>query len=116
MDPLQDAAEAISQADGTSLQTCLRNGTKCFTAVRSEEKIVRNNPADTKVKEEGVEGVGSDIPLQPVGKTKVRQVASVQPKVDSTRADVYPAAYGGRYTGVGEDFLKEAALCGELTL
>ena len=44
----------------------------------------RNNPADTKVSEEGgggdASGGGAEIPLQPVGKTMVRQVVPLQPR------------------------------------
>ena len=43
----------------------------------------RNNSADTKVSEEGGggggPGAGAEIPLQPVGKTMVRQAVPLQP-------------------------------------
>lgn len=49
-------AELISEAEGTSVKTYIRKGNKdCVAAVRkrSEEKKMRNNPAGTKVSEEG---------------------------------------------------------------
>ena len=46
----------------------------------------RNNSADTKVSEEGggggAPGAGAEIPLQPVVKTMVMQVAAMQPMED----------------------------------
>ena len=46
----------------------------------------RNNSADTKVSDEGggggVPGAGAEVPLQPVGKTMVVQISTLQPMED----------------------------------
>ena len=53
----------------------------------------RNNPADTKVSEEGggggAPGAGAEIPLQPVVKTMVRQVVPLQPREVHRGADIH---------------------------
>ena len=50
---------------------------------RGLRRCERNNSADTKVSEEGggggAPGAGAEIPLQPVGKTMVRQAVPLQP-------------------------------------
>jgi len=48
---------------------------------------VRNNSADTKVSEgggEGASGTRAEVPLQPIEKTMVKQVVSLQPVEDHT--------------------------------
>ena len=54
----------------------------------------RNNPADTKVSEEGgggdAPGTTAEIPLQPVVKTLVRQAVPLQPREVHGGADIYP--------------------------
>lgn len=79
--PLQDIAEPIRQAGGTSAKTYLRNG-KCCTALRRYEKPVRNSPADTKAREgggQGAPGAGADIALQPMEMTMVEQLFTCCP-------------------------------------
>ena len=53
----------------------------------------RNNSADTKVREEGggggAPGTGAEIPLQPVGKTTVRQAVPRQPTEVHGGADIH---------------------------
>ena len=53
----------------------------------------RNNSADTKVREEGggggAPGAGAEIPLQPVGKTMVRQAVPLQPMEVHGGADIH---------------------------
>ena len=53
----------------------------------------RNNSADTKVSEEGggggAPGTGAEIPLQPVGKTMVRQAVPLQPMEVHSGADIH---------------------------
>ena len=53
----------------------------------------RNDPADPKVSEEGgggdAPGAKAEIPLQPVGKTMVRQAVSLQPREVHGGADIY---------------------------
>ena len=53
----------------------------------------RNNSADTKVSEEGggggAPGAGAEIPLQPVGKTMVRQAVPLQPMEVHGGADIH---------------------------
>jgi len=50
-DPLQGTAEPLRQVGGSFKKTCLRKGKTTTQAVRSEEKSVRNSPADTQVTE-----------------------------------------------------------------
>ena len=65
----------------------------------------RNNPADTKVSEEGggggAPGAGAEIPLQPVVKTMVRQAVPLQPMEEHSGADIHTAAEGGPHAGAG---------------
>ena len=53
----------------------------------------RNNSADTKVREEGggggAPGTRAEIPLQPVGKTMVRQAVPLQPMEVNGGADIH---------------------------
>ena len=53
----------------------------------------RNNPADTKVSEEGggggAPGARAEIPLQPVVKTMVRQAVPLQPMEVHGGADIH---------------------------
>ena len=55
-------------------------------------KCERNNSADTKVSEEGggggAPGARAEIPLQPMGKTMVRQAVPLHPWIPA-RADIY---------------------------
>ncbi|KAK4832280.1 hypothetical protein QYF61_021679 [Mycteria americana] len=53
-------------------------------AVRSEEKSVRNNPVDTKVREEGeeVRQAPEQIPVQPVDRTTLEPISTLQPMED----------------------------------
>lgn len=50
LEPLQDTAEPISQVDDASMEVCLRND-KMLHRQWGEAKRVRNNPANTKVRE-----------------------------------------------------------------
>ena len=53
----------------------------------------RKNSADTKVSEEGggggAPGSGAEIPLQPLGKTMVRQAVPLQPMEVHGGADIH---------------------------
>ena len=53
----------------------------------------RNNPADTKVSEEGgggdAPGARAEIPLQPMVKTMVRQAVPLQPREVHGGADIH---------------------------
>lgn len=63
-------------------------GQNSAQAVRSEGKSTRNDPADTKVREEGggrdAPGAGAENPLQTVGRTMVEQISTLQPLEDTT--------------------------------
>ncbi|KAK4823941.1 hypothetical protein QYF61_008327 [Mycteria americana] len=99
----------LAKAEPTSdMITYLRKVKKsCTAAVRERHmrKCERNNPADTKVREQGwgrgAPCAGSDIPLKPVVKTMVVQVVALQPTEDHSGADIHPAACGGPYAGAG---------------
>ena len=57
------------------------------TAARERVRTCKsNNPADPKVSEEGggggASGTGAEIPLQPVGKTMVREAVLLEPVED----------------------------------
>ncbi|KAK4830792.1 hypothetical protein QYF61_013625, partial [Mycteria americana] len=73
----------------------VRQGKKCRAAAVRErsEKNVRNNSADTKVREEGggggAPGTGAEIPLQPMVKTMGRKVVPVQPMEVIGGADIH---------------------------
>ena len=60
---------------------------------RGVRRCERNNSADTKVSEEGggggAPGAGAEIPLQPVGKTMVRQAVPLQPMEVHGGADIH---------------------------
>ena len=60
---------------------------------RGERICERNNSADTKVSEEGggggAPGAGAEIPLQPVGKTMVRQAVPLHPMEVNGGADIH---------------------------
>ena len=53
----------------------------------------RNSPADPQVSEEGgagrAPGTRAEIPLQPVGKTMVRQAVLLQPREVHSGADIH---------------------------
>ena len=97
-DPPPAKAEPISDSGNAPVVTFLRrkkagkdeNGSR-----RKEREHVReNNPADTKVSEEGgggdAPGTGAEIPLQPVvGKTMVRQAVPLQRREVHGGADLH---------------------------
>ena len=60
---------------------------------QTEERSEKNNPADTKVNEEGgggdAPGAGAEIPLQPVVKTLVRQPVPLQSREVHGGADLH---------------------------
>ncbi|KAM6188280.1 uncharacterized protein WM294_016059 isoform 1-T3 [Sarcoramphus papa] len=85
----------------------------CDSSWEREVRIYeRNNSADTKVSEKGGEGgapdTGTEIPLQPMVKTIVRQAVPLQPMEVNGGADIHPAAHGGPHDGAGGCALKEA--------
>ena len=88
MDPPPAKAEPISDSGNASGITFLRRKKSWDRGKRQLERGVRtckrNNPADTKVSEEGgggdAPGAGAEIPLQPVVKTMVRQAVPLQPR------------------------------------
>ena len=49
----------------------------------------KNNHADTKVSEGAGGGAGAEIPLQPMGKTTVRQAVPLQPMEVHGGADIH---------------------------
>lgn len=69
----------LHQDGGTSRKRYLRNG-KNYTWQWGEEKSGRNGPTDTKAREgeEGALGIGTEIPLQPLEKTMVEQISTLQ--------------------------------------
>jgi len=70
----------------------------------------RNKSADTKISEGGgggPPGTRAEILLQPVVKTMVKHVVSLQPMEVHSGGDIYPAARGGPHTRAGA-CLKEA--------
>ena len=80
---------------------------------------VRNNPADTKsVKKEGEEVLQAleQIPLQPMMKTMVTQVVTLQSVEDHDGADIHIDPCGGPGIGAGGDAQKESAAHGASTL
>ena len=72
----------------------------------------RNNSADTKVSEEGggggAPGAGAEIPLQPVGKTMVRQVVPLHPMEVNGGADIHLQPMERPHAGGGGCAPKEA--------
>jgi len=60
---------------------------------REVKKCERNRPAATRVSEEGggggAPGAGSELPLQPVMKTMVRQAVALQPMEVHGGADIH---------------------------
>ena len=96
MDPLLAKAEPISDGGSASGITDLRKGKKLLRngSQKTEVRICeRNNSADTKVSEEGggggAPGAGAEIPLQPVGKTMVRQAVPLHPMEVNGGADIH---------------------------
>ena len=92
-DALPAKAESISDSGSASVITHLRRkkklrGTQKRQLERELRMRKRNNPADTKVSEEGGGGgaprAGADIPLQPMVKTMVKQAIPLQPVEDPT--------------------------------
>ena len=76
----------------------------------------RNSPADTNVSEKG-EGGGAPGTgeVQPVVKTVVTQVVSLQSMEVHSGANIHPAACEGLHTGAGGCALKEATAHGKPT-
>ena len=68
-------------------------GTQKQQLERGVRTCKRNNPADPKVSAEGrgrdAPGAGAEIPLQPVGKTTVRQAVPLQPREVHGGADLH---------------------------
>ncbi|GAB0176471.1 hypothetical protein GRJ2_000112300 [Grus japonensis] len=96
MDPLLAKAEPISDGGSTSGVTELRRGKKHQEQLQTERGVrrcERNNPADTKVSEEGgrggAPGTKAEIPLQPIEKTMVRQAVPLQPMEVNGGADIH---------------------------
>ncbi|KAM9591242.1 uncharacterized protein ACIBXB_006115 [Morphnus guianensis] len=71
----------------------VKNAVKQQLEERGVRICERNNPADTKVSEEGggggAPGAEAEIPLQPVVKTMVRQVVPLQPMEVNGGADIH---------------------------
>ena len=69
------------------------HGTQKWRPGRVVRTCKRNNPADTKVSEEGgggdAPGAGVEIPLQPVVKTLVRQAVTLQSREVHGGADIH---------------------------
>ncbi|KAK4806178.1 hypothetical protein QYF61_001101 [Mycteria americana] len=87
-------AEPISNADGASVITYLRKGkNKNKNKTLHSSSWESNNPADTKVSEEGggegPPGARAEIPLQLVVKTMVRQAVPLQPMEEHGGADIH---------------------------
>ncbi|PKU43584.1 hypothetical protein llap_6105 [Limosa lapponica baueri] len=78
---------------------------------RGVRKYGRNNlqPKAVKKKWEKVHKAPEQISLQPVVKTMVMQVVSLQPMVDYNGAGIHTAACGGPHAGPGIYVLKETA-------
>ena len=116
-DPLQDAAQPVSDAGGVSVIARLRMCKKRCTAAKRDkwETCERNSPAYTRVSEEEGGGTGAEIVLQPVMKTMVRQVVALQPMEAHGGAHTHTAAHGGPHNAVSECALKAAVIHGEPT-
>ena len=91
-------AKAISDSGSTSGRTYLRRKKSCWDRQKWQpERRVRtckrNSPADPQVSAEGggggAPGTGAEIPLQPVGKTMVRQAVPLQPREVHGGADLH---------------------------
>lgn len=96
LDPLLPKAEPISEAGDTSVTINLRKSKNhCAGAVRERNrKNVRERTLQTtrSVKKElggGSPSAKAEIPLQPVKKTMVTQVVSLQPMEDHAAADIH---------------------------
>lgn len=60
----------------------------------------RNNPAETKISEEGgggAAGARAEVSLRSMKKTVVRQVVHLQPVEVRDGSDIHAAAHGGLY-------------------
>ena len=77
---------------------------------------MKSSPTDTKFGEEdgggGAPGAGAEIPLQPMEKTMVKQVASLDME-DYTGADVHATCTTEDYTAPVEDPMPGAVACAE---
>lgn len=110
----QGKAEPISNGGGSSVITQLRKCKKHYRVAGKErsEKNVRENQ-DTKVSEEGgrggTQGIGAEVPLQPVEGPMVKQASPCSPMEDHIEEDIHTAVLEGAHTA-GYD-LKEAADC-----
>ena len=97
-DLLLAKAEPISDSGSASGRTELRRekivaGTQKLQLERGVRTCERNSPADPQVSAEGgggdAPGTGAEIPLQPVGKTMVRQAVLLQPMEVHGGADIH---------------------------
>jgi len=52
MDPLQDTAEPMSKAGGTSVKTCARKGRKCWTGRKEREEEEKEEEEEEGEEEE----------------------------------------------------------------
>lgn len=81
---------------------------------------MRNSPADTKTRgrrgKGGAPGVGTDIPLQPLRRTMVKQVVLLQLMEDHGGAGIHTVDHGGPQAAASGCFLKEDATCKEAIL
>ncbi|PKU43609.1 suppression of tumorigenicity 5 protein isoform x4 [Limosa lapponica baueri] len=107
-DPPLIKAKPISDGGSTSGITYLTSGKNKPRQLQPEREVricERNNPADTKVSEEGGQGdapgVRAEIPLQPVVKTMVRQAVPMQPMVPPWWSIYPPAVCGAPRTRAG---------------
>ncbi|GAB0188849.1 acid sphingomyelinase-like phosphodiesterase 3b [Grus japonensis] len=90
-------SEPVSDHGSTSVMVYLKRGEKNHQEQLQPERGVRicerNNPADTKVIEEGgaggAPGTRVEIPLQPLEKAMVRQAVPLQPTEDHGGADIH---------------------------
>lgn len=73
---------------------------------------MRNNPANTKIREKGRGGgalcAGAEIPPQPMKKTMVQNFSPCSK--DCTSTDIHATAHGGPYAGAGGYSLEELQL------
>lgn len=81
-------------------------------------KYEKNSSTDSKTREGGAggsPGFGSEIPLQPIVKTMVKQVVYLQPVEVHGVADICTPICDETYASTGRHVLKESAAQGELT-
>jgi len=84
---------------------------------RRERQQERNSPADTKVRVEGsgrgAPGTRTEISLQIMVNTVVKQVVHLHAMEDHGGADIHPVVHGGPHPGAGGYALRGAAAFGE---